>query len=639
MVRSTVARIALALGLVLTLGDGRPARAAEPAADAIAASDTAGLVDAWVLIGDQAGSTFGQAVATAGDVNGDGHADVLVGAPLYSTTGLSRNGRAYLYLGAPQGLSSTPAWTTQGSASEANYGSAVALAGDVNGDGYADVIVGAPYLDGASPGAGAFYVYHGSAGGLSLSAACVVPGASEYGRLGCAVSTAGDVNGDGYDDVLVGADGEGTLSEAGAAYVYYGSASGVAGAPAWTHLHPQGLANYGFAVGTAGDVNADGYADIVVGAPGHDGEGAAWVYLGSSSGPATTAAWTGRGGQSQCDYGQAVDTAGDVNGDGYSDVVIGARRYDDGQIDEGRIILYHGSPTGLRAAPAWAGQNNWGYGRLGHSAGPAGDVNVDGYADLVAGAPAYTNGQSSEGAAYLFQGAATGMAATAAWSKEANTASARYGQAVGAAGDVNGDGYGDVIVGAPGALRAWVLAGGPSAPPTAPVWTTEGNRVDFGYGRSVASVGDVNGDGYADVLVGSSYQANGDLVGSGDVSDGRADVYYGGANGLRATPDWSMVSEQPATCFGNAVASAGDVNGDGYADIIVGAYLHDAAQVDGGAAYVYHGSPTGLQTTPAWSAYGARALAYYGRAVASAGDVNGDGYADVIIGAYGWTRG
>ncbi len=625
------------LGLVVSLIAGAPGHAQQPSEATQQAPQGAVLSvsAAATLVSDQGGAGFAMAVATAGDVNGDSYADVLVGAPQYDA-GHSNNGKAFLYYGSATGLATTAGWSAHGAHDEAVFGGALATAGDVNGDGYADVIVGAPWQNGDHLAEGAFCIYHGSPAGLAAEPALIVFGASENAHLGCAVSTAGDVNGDGFDDVIVGA--YGVSGEAGAAYIHYGSADGIAASPAWSVAHTQGLAAFGAAVGTAGDVNADGYADVIVGAPNQSGQGAAYVYLGAAAGPGSSPAWTKLGGQSGANYGRSVDTAGDVNGDGYSDVIVGAPLFSDGQTREGRAEVFYGGSSGLTANPVWVGQIDWGGAQLGYSVGPAGDVNGDGYADVLAGAPYYASGQTNEGAAYLFQGGDTGMG-SAVWEQQSNLANYRFGQAVGAAGDVNGDGYGDLIVGAPGGNRAYVLHGCAGAPATTPTWMVESNVPYFGYGRQVAPAGDVNGDGYADVVVGSSYQAAADYTSGTDVSDGRVDVHYGSATGLSAAPDWTMTADQSAACYGNAVASAGDVNGDGYADIIVGAFLYDQAQIDGGAAFVYYGSPDGLQATPAWSGYGSRALAYYGRAVASAGDVNGDGYADVIVGAYGYSRG
>src|SRR6185436_20138077 len=113
----------------------------------------------------------------------------------------------------------------------------------------------------------------------------------------------------------------------------------------------QSSASFGISVATAGDVNGDGYSDVIVGAYGYDNgqtdEGRAFVYDGSAAGLATSATWTAESDQAGASFGVSVATAGDVNGDGYADVVIGAYGYDNGQSNEGRAFVYHGSAAGL----------------------------------------------------------------------------------------------------------------------------------------------------------------------------------------------------------------------------------------------------------------------------------------------------
>jgi hypothetical protein len=171
---------------------------------------------ALTLTGENTNNYFGYSVATTGDVNGDGYADVVVGAYGYN----SLTGRAYVYYGSAAGLSATPALTLTGENPGDQFGFSVATAGGVNGDGYSDVVVGLP---GSLSGTGRVYVYHGSPAGLSATPALTLTGENPNDAFGSSVATAGDVNGDGYADLVVGADGSNSLT--GRAYVYHGSAA------------------------------------------------------------------------------------------------------------------------------------------------------------------------------------------------------------------------------------------------------------------------------------------------------------------------------------------------------------------------------------------------------------------------------
>jgi hypothetical protein len=305
--------------------------------------------------GTQHQALLGLAVAAAGDVNGDGYGDVIVAAPGYDNTE-SDEGVAFVYHGSPTGLSETPAWTVGGGQADA-FLSAVGPAGDVNGDGYSDVIVGAPSFTNGLSREGIARVYHGSASGLQPNPAWTQEGNADDVRFGWAVWTAGDVNGDGYSDVIVGVPfASAPTHREGAAVVYNGSPTGLADTPSWLVESDQENAGMGISVSTAGDVNADGFSDVIVGVIRYDNgqsdEGGAFVYTGSAAGLSTIPSWIGEGQQADAAFGRSVSTAGDVNGDGYADVIVGARSYDSGQSNEGAAFLFHGNAGGgLAAAP------------------------------------------------------------------------------------------------------------------------------------------------------------------------------------------------------------------------------------------------------------------------------------------------
>ncbi len=586
----------------------------------------------WTAEGDSIGARFGYSVSTAGDVNGDGYADVIVGAEAFSN-GQSGEGRALVYLGSAAGLLTTSTWAMESNIANERRGTSVATAGDVNGDGYADVIVGSPKDDGT---VGRIDLYLGSAAGLSTSSVWLgFPPNQPGNKFGFSVGTAGDVNGDGYSDFIVGAyqTNDGQFS-AGAAYVSLGSASGLTTIAGWTAESDKEGANFGGSVASAGDVNGDGYSDVIVGAsqygngPGEGGR--VYLYLGSATGLATTAVWTADGDQGNDKFGYSVATAGDVNGDGYSDVIVGAPMYDRGQTDEGRAFVYLGSASGYLSL-AWTAEGDQAVAFFGWSAATAGDVNGDGYSDVIVGAYRYDYNQSADGRVYVYLGSASGLATNATWTAVGDQANANLGVSVATAGDVNGDGYADVIVGTGRDGRANVYFGSASGLAASAAWTAASGQAF--NSASVATASDVNGDGYADVIVGVGTYAN------SEIGEGRAVVYLGSAAGLATTAAWTVESNQPNAYFGRSATSAGDVNGDGYSDVIAGAYGFASGQIEEGVAFVYLGSAAGLSTTPAWVAEGDQALARFGMSVGTAGDVNGDGFADVIVGADAYANG
>jgi len=599
----------------------------------------------WTAEANQAGAAFGGSVSSAGDVNGDGYSDVIVGAIGYDN-GENDEGRAFVYYGSAAGLSATPGWTAEVDLAAAYFGYSVSDAGDVNGDGYDDVIVGAYNYSNGETQEGAAFVYHGSAAGLSLTPAWSVEANRDDSWLGISVNAGGDVNGDGYDDVIVGAlyydNGE---EDEGRAFVFHGSAAGLSATPDWTAESNQYYASFGRSVSGAGDVNGDGFSDVIIGADNYDNgennEGRAFVYHGSAAGLSATPVWTAEADSAENNFGVSVSDAGDVNGDGYDDVIVGAYRYGNGESEEGGAFLFLGSASGLSAKPNWKAESNQQSSLFGVSVSHAGDVNGDGYSDVIIGAYLYDNGEMNEGRVFVYHGLANlYLSEDPNWTAEANQNYSYFGISVSTAGDVNGDGYDDVIVGAHEYSngqtyegRTFVYHGSAAGSSTTPSWTAEANLANAFFGVSVSSAGDVNGDGYDDVIVGAPEYTN------GEEEEGRAFVYHGSAVGLSTTPNWNTEINQIAAYYGESVSGAGDINGDGYDDVIVGAYWYTNGENMEGGAFTYLGSAAGLSTTPAWSAEANLAQALFGDSVSGAGDVNGDGYDDVIVGASGYTHG
>lgn len=434
-------------------------------------------------------------------------------------------------------------WLVEGNQNDAHLGQTVARAGDVNGDGYGDLLVGGRY-DFGDGRTGVAYAYYGSAQGPDTVADWTAPNDQPNQYAFLALAGAGDVNGDGYDDVVVGAShySDDQLEE-GRAYLFYGSPGGINGTPGWLVNGDQRIMYFGTAVAGAGDVNGDGYDDVLVGAPykrdpaSGDIIGQALLYLGSPGGLGSTPAWSvvGDGGGNY--FGGRLNGAGDVNGDGYDDFMVSDYFATGDQQTEGRVFLYHGSANGPASAPAWTAEGDQAYAYFGSALGPAGDVNGDGFDDVVIGASSFNNPESNEGQARLYYGSASGLSAAAGWTAEGNQYAAHFGNAVSSTGDINSDGYDDVIIGA--------------------------------YGFD-----------------------------AGELSEGRAFLFLGSAGGLATEATWTADGDQAQANFGGSVSSAGDVNGDGRDEWAVGAPQYDRGEGDEGIAVLFDSLTTGPLPTP-----------------------------------------
>ncbi len=430
-----------------------------------AAAETLAL---GAAIGPAVGDQLGHAVAGLGDVSGDGRPDVAIGLPRRNGDGSDR-GEVWLW-GADYPLSGPPNKVLQGELAGDQFGWAVRPAGDVNGDGDDDFIVGAPYNDAAGANAGRAYVFFGGAE-LDLQPDVVLTGEAAGDQFGYAVAGGGDLNADGFDDVLVGAPYNAAGgSTAGRAYVFFGGAAPDAQADAV--MTGAAGAALGWALGAGGDWNGDGHADAVVGAI---LTRFAYVHFG---GPAFdgVADLVLAGEQNADRFGYAFATLPDFDGDGWNDLAVGAIHNDAGGFDAGRVYLYRGGP-GLDATPDYV-FTGVGYRILfGRGLGAA-DVDGDGHTDLLVGAPTPDTGGFGPGWVSVFLG---GDAAgprppdtEADVSLVGQQESARFGCQLSGAGDRDGDGREEFLVGenlydAPGLLdagRAWHYAV-PNARPVA----------------------------------------------------------------------------------------------------------------------------------------------------------------------------
>ena len=418
----------------------------------------------------------------------------------------------------------------------ANAGRSVAYA-DVNGDGYDDAVVGAPNYDGSFANGGQVVVYHGSSEGAVSIVSWSAEGDQLDAFFGHAVANAGDVNNDGYEDVIIGAYGRDIgATDEGRVYIYHGSATGLEATPAQTLSGAVGNAFFGYSVASVGDVNNDTYSDVIVGAYGED---KVHIYHGSTSGIGATATQTLIGDQVGSQFGISVSGAVDVNGDDYDDVIVGAHLYDNGNTDEGRVFVFHGGAAGVVATVEWSKDVDQDSAYFGHSVAGIGDANNDGYGDVLIGAYGYDNGHVDEGRVYGYLGSASGVSATANVVIESNQVGAFYGYAVGYAGDVNNDGYDDVIVGAPSydngeanEGRAIVYYGSVTGINSVVGLDFESDQVDANLGYSVSGGGYFNGDAYADLIVGA------DLYDASQTDEGRGFIYRAPpqAFGITVTP-------------------------------------------------------------------------------------------------------
>lgn len=405
-------------------------------------------------------------------------------------------------------------------------------------------------------------------------------GNSPGDEFGQALLRAGDVDADGLEDLIVGAyrnDPHGSSS--GSATVY----SGRDGTPIW---HFEGLLpgiELGHSVAGVGDLDGDGHDDVIVGADRNRANGvdsgSAWVYSGREG----SVLFTFHGDAPGDRFGLPVRPAGDVNGDGVPDIIIGARQADQGAVDRGSARVFSGADGSV----LYTFYGEAAFDELGHWVAAAGDVNGDGFADVMAGAHRDDRAGRNAGAVRVY----SGFDGSILFDLLGAAADDRFGRCVSGVGDLDQDGHDDFMVGAHQASSAGSYAGRAyvySGRDASLLFDFHGAAAGDLFGHSLESAGDVNSDGRPDLIIGATRDDHGGL-------DAGASFLYSGSTGSLL---YRFEGKSDGESFGFPSAGAGDVNGDGREDVAMGAHQSDSAGVDAGEARICSGNDLFLQCTP-----------------------------------------
>jgi VCBS repeat-containing protein len=488
----------------------------------------------------------------------------------------------------------------------------------------------------------------------------VINGIDQSDLSGGSVSSAGDINGDGFDDVIIGArfgDPGGGLN-GGESYVVFGQAGGFSASLNLSSLNGTNgfvingidqVDTSGVSVSAAGDINGDGIADVIIGADQADTNGLlsgeTYVVFGQTGGFGAslnlstldgTNGFVLNGIDAGDNSGRSVSSAGDVNDDGFDDLIIGAESGDpNGISNAGESYVVFGKATSFGASfelSTLDGTNGFvingvaASDQSGNSVSSAGDINGDGIADLIIGAEFADPNGSTSGSSYVIFGREAGFNASLELSALNGTdgfvingisASDSSGVSVSSAGDINGDGFDDLIIGADGADPNGLSSGqsyvvfGRAASFGASFelssldgtngFTINGISLNDSSGESVSSAGDVNGDGFDDLII------SGRLGDTNATQAGESYVVFGKSGGFSATLELSALSGTDGFVIngidfgdeaGGSVSAAGDVNGDGFDDLIVGAERGDPSAVDAGESYIIFGAAFGASSAP-----------------------------------------
>lgn len=378
---------------------------------------------------------LGTAVSGGGDVDGDGIPDLLVGAPQMDTNGWTDNGVVFVY----SGSTGAEIWKLEGTGNGVLFGTSVANADDVNGDGFADIIVGAPKASGNGFTEGGLVTVFS---GIDGSALFSFEGNSANSKVGSCVSGAGDVNADGYADFILGGHQEDPngMTDAGTAWVYSGRNGQL--------IHQFHGKNdwdwFGFNVSSAGDIDGDNHDDVMIAAIGTDPNGlqsAGTVYVYSGASGALLQQFDGDDLAGW--YGWSLCALGDIDADGVNDLAIGSPWIELGGLTQAGLAQVFSGATGDEIM-RFEGQVETGL--FGNCISNANDVDGDGVDDVIVGAKWENPAGDLSGSAYIWSGADGSLIKRI----DGGNPQDQLGCSVSGVGDLNGDGLNEILVGAMG---------------------------------------------------------------------------------------------------------------------------------------------------------------------------------------------